>query len=158
MGAVRTTTVRRVAGVAAAGVVASVAAVGLAWSASAADSPTGGGSGGASTPASGAHHRAGLLRGLEHGQVTVRRGQRDVVLDLQRGTVTAVTPTSISVRSLDGVTSTATVDGSTKVRKDGKPAAIGDVHVGDRAQVVSTQGKGLRVADRAPAHAGGATG
>jgi hypothetical protein len=157
MGPVRTTPSRRAAAVAATAAVAGAAVVGLAWSASAADSATGGGSGAAATPAAGAHPRAGLLRRLEHGQLTVRRGQRDVVLDVQRGTVTAVTPTSISVRSLDGVTATVAVDGSTKVRKDGKQAAIGDVHTGDRAQVVSTQGKALRVADRVPATASGET-
>jgi len=66
-----------------------------------------------------AHPRAGLHPGLrrllwsrvEHGEVTIKgKDDKPVVVDIQRGQVTAVSPTSISLKSEDGFTATYTVN------------------------------------------------
>jgi hypothetical protein len=146
-------TIPRVAAWTTAAALAAVTVGGVAYSASADSgataSPTSAPSGTA-----GKQPRGGLLRHLEHGQLTVRVGGRDVVRDVQRGTVSAVSPSSVSVTSLDGFRATYAVDGSTKVRKNRAAASIGDVHDGDHVQVVATAGRALRVADRSPATPG----
>ena len=84
---------------------------------------------GANTPAK--HKHRGLLARAEHGSVTVRTKTGTEVIDLQRGQVTAVSPTSISVRSQDGFSATYVVTSTTKVRKTGQQSAIGNVADGD---------------------------
>ena len=139
----------------AAGALASATVVGVAWSANADSTPAPTSTTAQGGAATAAQHRPGLLRRLEHGSLTVRRGKTDQVLDVQRGTVTAVDTGSISVKSTDGYSATASVDSATKVRKDGKAAGITDVHAGDRVQVVASGGKALRVADRTAASPNG---
>jgi hypothetical protein len=58
-----------------------------------------------------AGHRAGKLRRelgrhVEHGEVVVRTKDGDKTVDVQRGTVTAVTGSSVTVKSTDGFTET----------------------------------------------------
>lgn len=89
------------------------------------------------------------LSRLEHGEVTVQTRAGDRTLDLQRGTVTAVSPTSISVRSHDGFTAAYDVTAKTRVRTRGALTTIAKVHTGDIVLVVGTSGKALRVLDRA---------
>src|SRR3954470_19090322 len=60
--------------------------------------------------------RRGLLAHLEHGQLTLETKKGDRIVDLQRGIVSAVTPTSISVTSPDKFAGVYTVGSSTKVR------------------------------------------
>lgn len=111
---------------------------------------------GSSPAASGKHgdkHGAGGLRRALHAQwVTLGKdGKSFVTHDAIRGTVTAVSPTSITVQSLDKTSETFTVSSATKVRmgsierpakgtKRAKPtkAAITQVHAGDRAIVIGT--------------------
>jgi hypothetical protein len=104
------------------------------------------------TPAAPAHpHRArGLLRRTEHGEVTVRTKKGDQVIDVQRGQVTAVSTTSVTVRSKDGFTATYKVSGTSKVRSKKKTAAISAVHNGDRVLVVAATGTVRRLADAGP--------
>ncbi|HEV3360474.1 MAG TPA: hypothetical protein VG247_26970 [Pseudonocardiaceae bacterium] len=92
---------------------------------------------GANTPANGKakHKRTGLLARAEHGSVTVRTKTGTEVIDLQRGQVTAVSPTSISVRSQDGFSATYVVTSTTKVRKTGQQSAIGNVADGDNVVI-----------------------
>lgn len=50
--------------------------------------------------------RRALGRNVEHGEVVVQTKQGDKTIDVQRGTVTAVTSTSITVKSADGFNQT----------------------------------------------------
>jgi hypothetical protein len=84
------------------------------------------------------HKHKGLLDRAEHGQVTVRTKTGTEVVDLQRGQVTAVSPTSITVKSADGFTGTYVVDSTTKVSKTGQSSAIGNVANGDNVVIAAT--------------------
>jgi hypothetical protein len=93
--------------------------------------------------------RRGLLQRLEHGQLTLqtpRGGERTV--DLQRGTVDAVSPTSITVVSPDHFTRTYAVRATTRVRGAHGRESIGDVHPGDTVLVVASRGAAVRILDR----------
>jgi len=119
----------------------------------------------AATPAPGARPRAhgagpraggagrlgprALLGRVEHGELTVRGRVGDVTVDLQRGSVTSVSPTSITLRSLDGYTHSYGVNDKTKVRVGRKLGSISGVHTGDMVLLVATGGDALRIADRA---------
>src|SRR4051794_39985822 len=93
--------------------------------------------------------RRGLLAHLEHGQLTLQTKKGDRTVDLQRGIVSAVTPTSISVTSPDKFAGVYTVDSSTKVRTRAGLVGISSVHKGDKVFVVATGGNALRILDRA---------
>ena len=54
------------------------------------------------------------------------------------GTVTAIDATSITVKGLDGTTSTFTIDGSTSFSKEHAAATAADVSVGSRVRVIPT--------------------
>lgn len=84
-------------------------------------------------------HRRALLRRVEHGEVTVRAKAGDRVIDVQRGTVTAVDGRSITVRSADGFVGTYAVDPKVTVRKNRKSAAVGQVAVADRVVVFAVK-------------------
>ncbi len=60
-------------------------------------------------------------------------------LDLQRGTVTAVSGSKVTVKSLDGFTASYTADTKTTVRKDKKKAAVADVKVNDRVRLTAVK-------------------
>jgi hypothetical protein len=92
--------------------------------------------------------RGGMFRRIEHGQLTLQTRTGDRTVDLQRGKVTAVSPTSISVESPDGFTATYAVTSATKVRVARTLGSIAGVHDGDRVFVVASGGKALRVLDR----------
>jgi hypothetical protein len=107
------------------------------------------------TPAASAtHHKAGLARRAEHGELTVRAGKGTQVVDVQRGQVTAVSPTSVTVRSKDGFSATYVVGSSSKVRAAKKAASISAVKTGDRVGVVAVRSGGVvtvrRLADPHP--------
>ena len=92
--------------------------------------------------------RHGLLNRIEHGQLTLQTRTGDRTVDLQRGVVSAVSPTSISVTSPDKFSGTYTVDSSTKVRTRTGLVAISAVHAGEKVFVIATGGKALRILDR----------
>src|SRR2546430_1475274 len=50
--------------------------------------------------------RRALARNVEHGEVVVQTKKGDKTVDVQRGTVTAITDTSVTVKSADGFTQT----------------------------------------------------
>ena len=50
--------------------------------------------------------RRALGRNVEHGEVVVQTKQGDKTIDVQRGTVTAIDDTSVTVKSTDGFTQT----------------------------------------------------
>lgn len=100
-----------------------------------------------------AGHRAkgDLTRRALHGEVTLGGKQHEVV-DFQRGTVSAVSATSITVQSKDGYSATYVVDARTKVRQAKQQAAIADVKTGDKVRVVGVKDgstvTATRIADR----------
>lgn len=96
------------------------------------------------------HHA--LLDRAEHGQVTVRTKTGTEVIDLQRGLVTAVSPTSITVQSQDGFSATYVVDSSTKVRKTGQSSAIGNVASGDHVVIAAVHSGNTDTAKRIGDH------
>lgn len=124
-----------VAGVVAAGVIgtAGVAAA-TAPAPTAAPSPTAG-------PTAGTAEKTPRLarlkaRGL-HGEWVVKgRDDQPVTLVSARGTITAVSTTSVTVKAEDGYTLTLPVDGDTKVR--GR-SAITEVKAGDQGAVIGVK-------------------
>ena len=96
-----------------------------------------------------AGHKAerGLARRALHGEVTLG-GKQHRVVDFQRGTVSAVSATSITVTSKDGFAATYVVDARTKVRQAKEQSAIGDVRSGDKVRVVATKDGSTLTAER----------
>jgi hypothetical protein len=83
------------------------------------------------------------LGGVLHGQVTVRKaGGTYETLDVQRGTVTSVSSSSLTIKSADGYTATYAVSSSTTV--DAEAAGIGSVKSGDSV-FVTAQVSGSKV-------------
>ena len=75
--------------------------------------------------------------GLVHGQFTEpKSGGGYQTVDVQNGTVSAVSASSITVKSADGFTATYAVKSSTVV--DAKAAGIGSVKKGDTIFVTAT--------------------
>jgi hypothetical protein len=100
-----------------------------------------------STSASHAKARAGAgseLRRALHATWTTKTKGGFVTHDAIRGTITAVTPSSLTVKAADGVTETYAVTSTTieHLSSDGKSKGtagrIAQVHVGDRAGVFGT--------------------
>jgi hypothetical protein len=92
--------------------------------------------------------RRALLQRIEHGELTlqVRNGTKTV--DLQRGTASGVSPTSITVTSPDGFKATYVVTGDTKVRTRTGLQSISVVHDNDKVFVIAVGGKAMRILDR----------
>ena len=92
-----------------------------------------------------------LTRRALHGEVTLG-GKKAKVVDFQRGTVTAVSDSSITVVSKDDFSATYVVDAKTTVRQAKEKAAIGDVQTGDKVRVVAVKSgstlTATRIADR----------
>lgn len=79
----------------------------------------------------------GLGGGVVHGQVTVPKSSGGYqTVDVQQGTVTAVSSTSITVKSSDGFTASYAVNSKTIV--DAQAAGIGSVKKGDTVYVTAT--------------------
>jgi hypothetical protein len=89
-------------------------------------------------------------RELLHGERVVKDKDGTIItVDVQRGTVTAVSASSMTVRSSDGTTWTWTLNGNTKVRgADLKKEAVSSVKVGNTVAVA-----GQRTADTRTARA-----
>jgi len=92
-----------------------------------------------------------LTRRALHGEVTLG-GKKHQVVDFQRGTVSAVSASSITVRSTDDFSATYVVDAKTKVRHAKEKVAIGDVQTGDKVRVVALKNgstlTATKIADR----------
>jgi hypothetical protein len=84
--------------------------------------------------------------GVIHGQVTEpKSGGGYQTLDIQRGTVTAVSSSSITVKSADGFTATYAVASSTEV--NAQAAGIATVKKGDSVELTATVTSGTATAD-----------
>jgi hypothetical protein len=122
------------------------------------DSPSPGSpSGSASTPEKGPGDHRGPGRGFPragggigvgrgfgggalHGEFTVKdKDGKFATKVVQHGSVTAVSATSISLKSEDGFTGTYAVNSDTKVRVGGDSAAISGVKAGNDAWVIATK-------------------
>ncbi|HEY2194110.1 MAG TPA: hypothetical protein VGH76_17675 [Actinomycetospora sp.] len=114
-----------------------------------------------SAPAPGAQHparpaRRALARRAEHGEVVLHGKAGDRTVDVQRGVVTAASPTSVTVRSTDGFTATYAFTPTSKVRKQKAASQPSAVAVNDRVGIVAAKGPqgltvtGLRDAGPAP--------
>ncbi len=99
-------------------------------------------------------HRGGLGR-VEHGEFTVHTETGDKVVDVQRGVVTAVNATSVTVKSTDGFSTTYTIDPTTKINKDKKTAAVSQIATNDQVRVMATKtgntATAQRIGDEGPA-------
>jgi hypothetical protein len=96
----------------------------------------------------GAGRRAGMLRGVLHGEVTVKAGDGTKVVDLQRGKLTAASATAITVASTDGFTATYAVTSTTAVHEARQTVAASTLAVGDEVFVRATGGTATVVRTR----------
>lgn len=87
-----------------------------------------------------------LARRVAHGELTAKTKDGYGVFDVQRGEVTAVGPTSITLRSGDGFTGDYALTGDTRVVQKGTVSTIGAIKVGDRAALVARVSGGTRTA------------
>lgn len=99
---------------------------------------------------SGRGHARALLRRADHATVELKVKGQWVTYTLDRGTVTAVSPTSITLARPDGQSVTETLTSQTRYRGVTSEAAI---RTGRPALVVSEDGSALRVR-QAPAGEG----
>lgn len=95
------------------------------------------------TAKAGKHHRDPLTRALHAQWVTHdKKTNTNVTHDEIRGSVTAVSATSISIKASDGVSQTYAASTATKVHAKGDtkaaPGTISQVKVGDQAAVIGT--------------------
>jgi hypothetical protein len=82
----------------------------------------------------------GMGRGMLHGEFVVKGEDGKITtMVTQHGTVTAVSATSVSLKSEDGFTGTYAVNNDTRVRVGGGPGAIGGVKTGNEAWVVASK-------------------
>lgn len=97
--------------------------------------------------------RARALRGV-HGEATVKGKDGFHLATWQRGKITAVSATGVTVRSEDGVSWTWTADGKTHVRKNGAKASLQGLTGGDQVLVAGERSGGTRTARlvRVPQH------
>jgi hypothetical protein len=95
--------------------------------------------------ASGGFGGFGGSGGVIHGQFTEpKSGGGYQTVDVQRGTVTAVSSASITVKSADGYSATYSVSRSTEV--NAMAAGIGTVKVGDTVDLTATVSQGKATA------------
>ena len=86
---------------------------------------------------------AGLLNRVVRGDLTVRaRGGTYVDIHYERGQITAVSASSITITGPDGKGATFAVTARTRVRSKGNLEAIGDLSVGQNAVVFGTGSAG----------------
>jgi hypothetical protein len=84
------------------------------------------------------------LGAVQHGEFTVTGSDgKATAMTLQRGTVTAASSTSVTVKSTDGFTATYTIDGNTLGARSGSLAA------GDTVTVIAQKTGGKAVLIRA---------
>ena len=91
--------------------------------------------------------RADFLRGVVRADLTVvKRDGSTVLVHYERGEITALSDTSITVKGRDGKSATFTVTPDTRVRVKRRLATISDLEVGDRVMVFGTNDNGTYTA------------
>jgi hypothetical protein len=84
-----------------------------------------------------AKHRRLFARAI-HGEVTLA-GKKHQVVVFQRGTVDAVSGTSLTVKSSDGYRATYVIKPETKVRQGSQAGKLTDLTADDRVRVVAVK-------------------
>ena len=82
--------------------------------------------------------RRHLLARALHGEVTLA-GEKHQVIAFQRGGVSKVSRTSLTVKSNDGFVDTYVLNKETKVRENGQRSKVADIDSSDRVLVVATK-------------------
>jgi hypothetical protein len=159
-------TSRRTAAIVAAwatvGVVGAAALTGVAMAADPAPAPSSTSTSATSTDAAagadGARAKAGELRRLGkrvlHGEFTVQGKDGVKIVDTQLGVITAVSSSSLDVKSSDGYTQTWTLSAESRVRADKKPGTAADLTVGETVRLLGPKSGGaatVRIAVVVPA-------
>jgi hypothetical protein len=85
------------------------------------------------------------VRGV-HGEATVRTKDGFRLADWQRGKITGISGTTLTVRSADGATWTWTTNGDTRVRKDGGKSTVSALASGAQVFVLGERTGGTRTA------------
>jgi hypothetical protein len=106
-----------------------------------------------SATAAGARQAKGLYARADHISLEVRVKGQWVTYDVDRGKVTAVSPTSITLARPDGQSVTEAIDSNTKYKG---AASEADIHTGRPALVVSEHGTAVRIRQSTGAGAGSA--
>jgi hypothetical protein len=83
--------------------------------------------------------RFGFGKRLEHGEATVQTDEGTKTVVVQRGAVTAITATSVTVKSADGFTLTWTFGSPFTVIKDRAKIQASDVAVGTEVGIAGAQ-------------------
>lgn len=82
--------------------------------------------------------RLAAWRRLVHATIVVDLPEKGLTtVQLDRGTVSAVSADSLSIAEAGGTSVTITLGAETRVRKDGKKAAVADLKVGDEVFAMS---------------------
>jgi hypothetical protein len=79
--------------------------------------------------------RATIAQHLEHGSATMQTKNGDVTIDVQRGTITAISSTSMTVKSADGFTLTWTFGPKMRVLENRATIQPTDVKAGETVGV-----------------------
>jgi hypothetical protein len=92
--------------------------------------------------------RMGALRRVRgvHGEATVRRKDGFHLADWQRGKITGVSGTTLTVKSVDGTSWTWTTSSATRVRKDGGKSTVSALTSGDQVFVLGERSGTTRTA------------
>lgn len=106
------------------------------------------------SPAAGTGSKAGHARGIRrelrrnvlHGQVVVRTKEGTQTVAVQRGQITAVSPTSLTVKSTDGFSQTWQLGKDTRVRVDKKKSDAAALKVNQQVGVAGTASGGTSTA------------
>jgi hypothetical protein len=96
----------------------------------------------------GLRHGLGLGRRVLHGEVTVQTREGVKTLVMARGEVTALSESSITVKSSDGVSTSFRLDGDTRYGFRNEPAQRAELKVGDTAFVAGEKSGDAAVAKR----------
>jgi hypothetical protein len=83
--------------------------------------------------------RAMIARHVEHGSVTMQTKNGDVTIDVQRGTITAISSTSMTVKSADGFTLTWTFGDKMRVLENRATIQPTDVKAGETVGVAGVR-------------------
>jgi len=83
--------------------------------------------------------RRELAQHVEHGEVVVQTKDGDKTVDVQRGTVTAITSSSVTVKSVDGFTQTWAFGTKLRIVAHQKTAQVSDVKNGIQVGVAGVK-------------------
>jgi hypothetical protein len=82
-------------------------------------------------------HRGGMLRRALHGEFVVRQKAGFTTMAVQRGVITELSVTSLTVRSLDGYSHAYAINDSTSLRAKGQATNRDALQTGERAVVMA---------------------